>query len=201
MKNEEIAAFALRNLPSQTLDLTLELVPAFILTKVEKNSMKNESYRPGQLARITGVSADTLRHYERKGLLKSRRSPNGYREYPPHSVNRVTLIRNALAIGFGLDDLALILKIRDAGGAPCQKVHAMATAKLEELETLLLEITKLRDDLRELLKDWNRRLESVDNNEPAGLLESLFVEKFGDGQTPLPMNSLLRTRKLHKEKK
>jgi len=159
--------------------LTLELVPAFIITKVRKNSLKNESYRPGELARITGVSTDTLRHYERKGLLKSRRSPNGYREYPHHSVNRVTLIRNALAIGFGLDDLAQILKIRDAGGAPCLKVHAMATAKLEELETLLREITKLRDDLRGLLKEWNRKLESVDNNEPARLLESISIEKLG----------------------
>jgi len=163
--------------------------------------MKNESYRPGQLASMTGVSADTLRHYERKGLLKSRRSPNGYREYPYHSVKRVKLIRNALAIGFGLDDLAQILKIRDAGGAPCRKVHAMATAKLEELETLLLEITKLRDDLRGLLKDWNRRLESADNNEPAELLESLSIEKFGGGQTRLPVNSLLRKRKMGKEKK
>jgi DNA-binding transcriptional MerR regulator len=184
--------------------LTLELVPAFIITiitKVGKNSLKNESYRPGQLARITGVSADTLRHYERKGLLKSRRSPNGYREYPHHSVDSVTLIRNALAIGFGLDDLAQILKIRDAGGAPCRKVHAMATAKLDELETLLREITKLRDGLRRLLKDWNRRLESTDNNEPARLLESITIENLGGGQIRLPVNSLLRKRKLHKEKK
>jgi len=168
---------------------------------VRKNSLKNESYRPGQLARITGVSTDTLRHYERKGLLKPRRSPNGYREYPHQSVNRVTLIRNALAIGFGLDDLAQILKIRDGGGAPCLKVHAMATAKLEELETLLREITKLRDDLRGLLKEWNRKLESVDKNEPARLLESISIEKLGGGQNRLPVNSLLRKRKIQKEKK
>jgi DNA-binding transcriptional MerR regulator len=153
------------------------------------------------LARITGVSTDTLRHYERKGLLKSRRSPNGYREYPLHSVNRVMLIRNALVIGFGLDDLAQILKIRDAGGAPCRKVHAMATAKLDELETLLREITRLRDDLRMLLKDWNTRLESAGKKEPARLLESLSIENLGRGQTRLPVNSLLRKRKPHKEKK
>jgi DNA-binding transcriptional MerR regulator len=168
---------------------------------MEKNSLKNELYRPCQLARITGVSTDTLRHYERKGLLKARRSPNGYREYPRHSVDRVALIRNALAIGFGLDDLARILKIRDAGGAPCRKVYAMATAKLEELETLLLEITKLRDGLRGLLKDWNKRLESSDDSEPAGLLESIFIENLGVSQIHLPVNSLLRKRKLHKEKK
>src|SRR5215470_12067734 len=167
---------------------------------MRKNDLKNELYRPSQLARITGVSTDTLRHYERKGLLKSRRLPNGYREYPHHSVNRVMLIRNALAIGFGLDDLAQILKIRDAGGAPCRKVHAMATARLNELETLLSEITMLRDGLREMLKDWNRRLESTDNYEPARLLESLSIADLGGGQTILPVSLLLRKRTLRKEK-
>ena len=164
------------------------------------NALRNDSYRPGQLARITGVSADTLRHYERKGLLKSRRSPNGYREYPPDSVNRVRLIRNALAIGFGLDDLAQILKIRDEGGAPCRRVHALAAAKLEELETLLREITTLRNDLRKLLKDWNRRLEAADNNGPARLLESISIENLGAVQSRLPVHSLLLKRRLHKEK-
>jgi DNA-binding transcriptional MerR regulator len=164
-------------------------------------TVKNESYRPGQLARITGVSTDTLRHYERKGLLKSRRSPNGYRDYPQHSVNRVMLIRNALAIGFGLDDLAQILKIRDAGGAPCRKVLAMATAKLDELETLLNELTRLRDDLRKLLKEWNRQLESTDKNEPARLLESMSIENLAGGQSRLQVNSLLRKCRLYKEQK
>jgi MerR family transcriptional regulator, copper efflux regulator len=163
--------------------------------------LKNESYRPGQLARITGVSTDTLRHYERKGLRKSRRSPNGYRDYPQHLVNRVMLIRNALAIGFGLDDLAQILKIRDAGGAPCRKVLSMATAKLDELETLLNELTRLRDDLRKLLKEWNRRLESTDKNEPARLLESMSIENLAGGQSRLQVNSLLRKRRLYKEQK
>jgi DNA-binding transcriptional MerR regulator len=163
--------------------------------------LKNESYRPGQLARITGVSTDTLRHYERKGLLKSRRSLNGYRDYPQHSVQRVMLIRNALAIGIGLDDLAQILKIRDAGGAPCRKVHAMATAKLDELETLLHELTRLRDELRRLLKDWNSRLESTDKNEPARLLESMSIENLTGGQSRLLVNSLLRKGRLYKEQK
>jgi DNA-binding transcriptional MerR regulator len=168
---------------------------------MSKKGLKNELYRSGQLARITGVSADTLRHYERKGLLKPRRSPNGYREYPHQSVDRVMLIRNALAIGFGLDDLALILKIRDAGGAPCRKVYAMAAAKLQELETLLLEMTKLRDGLRGLLEDWSKRLESSDDSEPVRLLESVFIENLGGSRAFPPVNSFLRKRKLHREKK
>jgi MerR family Zn(II)-responsive transcriptional regulator of zntA len=129
--------------------------------------------RSSELARISGVSADTLRHYERKGLLKPRRAPNGYREYPRHAVERVSLIRAALAIGFKLDDLERIFKIRDAGGAPCRQVRELAAAKLDELEALVRDLTAMRDEMREIIKDWDRRLNSVPANEPARLLETL----------------------------
>jgi len=57
----------------------------------------------GQLARQSGVSTDTLRHYERLGLLSlPQRTPGNYREYPPTSQQRVELIRRALTIGFSL---------------------------------------------------------------------------------------------------
>jgi DNA-binding transcriptional MerR regulator len=63
--------------------------------------------RAGALARAAGVSTDTLRHYERKGVLGApRRSANGYREYPPESLERVRLIRRALCFGLTLDELA-----------------------------------------------------------------------------------------------
>jgi hypothetical protein len=68
------------------------------------------------------------------------------------------------------------------------------------LETLLREITKLRDDLRRLSKDWNRRLETTDKNEPARLLESISIENLDGDQSRLPVNSLLRKRRPHKEK-
>ena len=83
--------------------------------------------RSSELARLAGVSPDTLRHYERKGLLpKARRAPNGYREYPPEACARVRLVRRAVAIGFTLDELALVVKVRDQGGAPCGEVRALA---------------------------------------------------------------------------
>jgi len=129
--------------------------------------------RSGELARISGVSADTLRHYERKGLLKPRRAPNGYREYPRQAVERVRLIRAALAIGFNLDDLERVLKIRDAGGAPCRQVRKLAAAKLDEIEALVRDLTAMRDEMRELIKDWDRRLDSVPADKPALLLETL----------------------------
>src|ERR1700760_5028296 len=87
--------------------------------------------RRGSLAREAGVSPDTLRHYERKGVLpKPRRSPNGYREYPPEALARVLLVRRALAFGFTLDELARLLRARDRGGSPCREGRALAASQL-----------------------------------------------------------------------
>jgi len=98
----------------------MEPVSTFTMTRVKKTS-KNGSLRAGEVARLTGGGADTLRHYERKGLLLPRRSSNDYRAYPYHALERVILIRNALAVGFGLDELAHILKIRDAAARHAAK--------------------------------------------------------------------------------
>lgn len=136
-----------------------------------------ETLRAGELARLAGVSTDTLRHYERKGLLRPRRSSNGYREYPAHAVERVKLIRSALAIGFRLDDLTRLLKTREAGGAPCHQVRDLAAAKLDELEQLIRNLSTMRDELRTMLRDWDDRLEQA-RGEPARLLETLAQSDF-----------------------
>jgi DNA-binding transcriptional MerR regulator len=171
------------------------------MMKVEMKKSGNGSLRSGQLARLTGVSTDTLRHYERKGLLKSSRSANGYRAYSPQMIDRVLLIRNALAIGFGLDELVQILKIRDAGGAPCKKVRAMVAAKLDELERFLGEMTKMRDEMQNLLGDWDERLESTAQDQPARLLESLSNVDLSGGRAHRRVKSLSPKRDLQKEKK
>jgi DNA-binding transcriptional MerR regulator len=80
--------------------------------------------RSGQLAHLTGVSTDTLRHYERLGLLPlPQRTTGNYRAYPPTSQQRVELIQRALAIGFSLSELKTILAVRDGGGAPCRRAR------------------------------------------------------------------------------
>lgn len=130
--------------------------------------------RAGELARASGVSTDTLRHYERKGVLqKPRRSANGYREYPPDALARVLLVRRALAFGFTLDELARVLRARERGAAPCREVRALAASKLSDVETRLRELTALRDELRATLKDWDSRLSKTEGGGRAGLLEAL----------------------------
>jgi DNA-binding transcriptional MerR regulator len=135
---------------------------------------ENRFLRSGQLARLAGVSTDTLRHYERLGLLpRPRRSANSYREYPQGTLDRVRLVQRALAVGFTLAELARILKSRDKGGVPCREVRALAETKLHNIEAQLRELTCLRDDLRATLKDWDSRLASKAADERAGLLEAL----------------------------
>lgn len=169
-------------------------------TPWESDLREGGPLRSGELARISGVSADTLRHYERKGLLKPRRAPNGYREYPRHAVERVRLIRNALAIGFKLDDLERVFRIRDAGGAPCHQVRELAAAKLDELETLVRDLTAMRDEMRKLIKDWDRRLNSVAADEPARLLETLAAIGLADVRAVVSLQPRSSKRKQKKEK-
>src|SRR5262245_39880176 len=112
---------------------------------------------PSAAAHATGVSTDTLRHYEKLGLLRGvTRSSNGYRRYSDDAVRRVLLIQRALVVGFSLDDLQRILAIRDRGGAPCHGVRSLVAEKLRALDARLAELNDLRDDLGRMLRSWDR---------------------------------------------
>ncbi|HSD71383.1 MAG TPA: MerR family transcriptional regulator [Thermoanaerobaculia bacterium] len=131
-------------------------------------------HRSGEVARKAAVSTDTLAHYERRGLLrKPPRLANGYRSYPADAVDRVVLIKRALAVGFTLDELARLLRDRDAGRPPCHEVRALAERKLRDLEQRLLDLIRLRDALEAMLENWDLRLAQSVDGTPARLLESL----------------------------
>lgn len=134
-------------------------------------------WRIGKLAAACGVSSDTLRNYERKGVLKAARSTNGYRSYPSHALDRVQLVRRALRLGFTLNELGAALKERELGGIPCRRVRELAAAKLSAIESQLADLLVLRDELRRSLKDWDQRLAHADQGVPAGLLEALAASK------------------------
>jgi len=137
----------------------------------------NGSLSSGELADLAGVSRDTLRHYERKGVLpRPLRGHNAYRQYPPEALQRVQLVRRALSVGFTLDELARVLKVRDAGGAPCEDVRRLAAQKLLNVQDQLRELTRLRDDLQETIKEWDTRLARRAGGKRANLLESLSLD-------------------------
>jgi len=127
----------------------------------------------GELARRTGVSKDTLRFYEREGLLpRPERLPNNYRVYPAGTVEHVLWLRRVLAAGFTVEELSRILAERNRGGVPCRKVRELGAAKLAEMDERLRELQAARDSLVSLLEDWDRRLAEAAPGERAGLLES-----------------------------
>ena len=129
---------------------------------------------PRDVARATGVSTDTLRHYERKGLLPGvTRTAAGYRRYSAATVERVLLIQRALVVGFSLADLTRVLGVRDRGGAPCHSVRALVGERLELLNQRIDELLALRDELRLLMTDWDARLAKTPQGERAHLLETL----------------------------
>jgi MerR family transcriptional regulator, copper efflux regulator len=130
--------------------------------------------RSGELSQLAGVSADTLRHYERLGILpKPPRTDGGYRNYPANSLNRVRLIQSALEVGFSLSELMTVLKMRDCGQVPCYRVRAIAERKLQDLKQQIRELSHMRDQLERTLKDWDARLAGSRKGQPARLLESL----------------------------
>ena len=136
--------------------------------------------RSGELASLSGISADTLRHYERMKLLATpRRSSGNYRLYPPEAVDRVRLIQRALAVGFSLSELSEILKIRDGGGSPCRKVKKLLDEKLSRMDEQVSDLLAMRDHLRSVSQDWDRRLTQAPEGKPAKLLESLTLPASG----------------------
>ena len=138
----------------------------------------NDRLTSGALAKLCGVSPDTIRHYERIGVLPPAiRGENGYRSFPRETVERVQLIRRALAIGFSLDELTRILRQRDRGEAPCRGVRALAGEKLTGLDQRIAELTELRRELAGMIEEWDTRLGETADGEKAFLLERLQVRK------------------------
>ncbi len=130
--------------------------------------------RSGELARRAGVSADTLRVYERRGLLAPpRRAGNGYRIYPPESLERVLLVQRALAFGFTLPELSRFLAARLSGGAPCHDVRSAAARRLHEVESAIADLRDLKAALAELVASWDAAIAARPKAGRHGFLESL----------------------------
>ena len=109
----------------------------------------------GRLAKLSGVRPDTIRFYERSGLLpKPQRLASGYRIYDDAALKQVRFIRKAQALGFSLDEIQRIMSLRGQGKETCRCVISMAEATLAETETKLEELRKFKDTLATNLTRW-----------------------------------------------
>jgi DNA-binding transcriptional MerR regulator len=136
--------------------------------------MTDRALRIGDIATQTGISRDTLRHYERVGVLpKAARTTAGYRLYAPSTVQRVRFVRNALRFGFSLKQIAGFLRARDAGCAPCRDVRNAAARLASEMDRQIDEMMQARAAIRATLAEWDLRLAATPAGRPARLLDGL----------------------------
>lgn len=113
----------------------------------------------GNVAESAGVPAQTIRFYEREGLLPPpSRAANGYRVYDETTLNRLRFIRSAQSAGLTLAEVRSIVDLRDDGDAPCGHVTELLRAKLEGVLTRKRELDRLAAELEHLL----HRGESLD---------------------------------------
>lgn len=111
----------------------------------------------GEVAKLSGVSRDALRFYERIGLLRpASRSDAGYRLYDKVVVNRVRFIKLAQGLGFQLEEIAGMLEVMAEAKPPCVHVRAMLEQKVTEIEAKIETLNQLRNELKTRL-DWARQ--------------------------------------------
>ena len=106
----------------------------------------------GALAKEAGVGVETVRFYERRGLVRRPAKPiAGFRSYPKEAVARIRFIRNAQWLGFSLQEIKDLLALRVGAGTSCAAVRSRAAAKAADVENRLAELDRIRLALRELV--------------------------------------------------
>jgi DNA-binding transcriptional MerR regulator len=136
--------------------------------------VQSKGLRSGTLAKAAEVSPDTIRNYEKIGVLpRAARTVSGYRVYPASAVERVLVVQRALRIGFTLAELAEVLKARDAGGVPCQRVYELAQGKLKGIEADIEALKRTKRYLQKVLADWEERTQRAGPGQQSHLLYSL----------------------------
>ena len=117
-----------------------------------------ESLTIGQLAQRAGVGVETVRFYEREGLiLEPPRRPSGYRDYPIETVARIVFIRRAKELGFALREINELLELRVRPRRNCAQVKQSADAKIADIEGKIAALRRIKRALKSLTKACEAR--------------------------------------------
>lgn len=130
----------------------------------------------GQVARRTGIGVETVRFYEREGLLEEpERKPSGYRQFDEGIVTRLRFIRRAKELGFTLNEIKELLSLKLEPSTTCADVKNRAEAKIEDIEKRIRTLQRMKQALGKLTKACSGRgmtndcpiLEALDREEDA----------------------------------
>lgn len=131
-----------------------------------------------ELARRAGVTADTVRHYTRSGLLVPiRDESNGYNCYGSADLARLLFIRKARRLGFSLDDVRDILRVSNHGHSPCPQVRKIMEQRLRETRRGLQELEKLQARMEHAAALWANMPDGMtDGKAVCQLIEAIAME-------------------------
>jgi MerR family copper efflux transcriptional regulator len=107
----------------------------------------------GEVAKAAELAVETVRFYEREGLIaEPPRRPSGYRQYPPDTVRRLRFIRRAKELGFTLKEIGELLELRVSTRTSCADVRSLAAAKMADIEAKMLDLARIQAALTELVR-------------------------------------------------
>ena len=113
---------------------------------------RTKRFTIGKLARAAGVNTETVRYYERRGLLpEPPRTESGYRQYDEESVLRVRFIKEAQALGFTLDEVRELLALRVDADTTCEQVRRQAEVKVAQIQAKIATLRHMQAILNEMI--------------------------------------------------
>jgi|SRR6516165_11000549 DNA-binding transcriptional MerR regulator len=138
--------------------------------------MKDGSLSTGDVAREAGVNIQTLRYYERRGLLLApQRSEGGHRQYLAESVRLIRFVKRAQDLGFTLSEVEELLALRSGRGQECFRVQGLALAKLADVDMKIGRLRAIRKSISTLVKSCATRGDAPD---------CPIIEALGDEPVP-----------------
>lgn len=133
--------------------LTLELTPDLMLDH------KADKMQIGQIAQSTGLSIDTIRFYEKQGLVHApQRSSGGYRVYDKRDVEKFRFIGRAQNLGFSLQEIRELLLIENSEGDGCSHVHDLVASKIDQVKEKIAELKRIESRLTKAQKQCSAAL-------------------------------------------
>lgn len=127
----------------------------------------------GQVARSTGVGIETIRFYERKGLIEDPpRKESGYRQYPEDTITRLQFIRRAKELGFSLKEIEELIALRLGPESTCGDVKRRAELKIADIDKRVRDLKKMKMTLVELTRKCTGGKKSTGDCPILGALES-----------------------------
>ncbi len=139
----------------------------------------NKRMKIGELAKLTGLTAKTIRYYELLRLLdEPERTESGYRMYGEADVERLEFVKKAKRLGLSLEEIRDILQLHAQRQAPCVHVLALLDQKLDKLDDIMREMDDFRQELMRLRVESQVRLEQIpDDASICGIIERDVHEK------------------------